>query len=428
MLQLSTLILQIIVILMVSRVIGAVFCLIRQPRVVGEMFAGILLGPSLLGRLAPEVTAFLFPPSSLGYLNALSQVGLIIFMFLVGMGINTEELKSQRHFTVLTSHVSIVVPFVLGASLSLYLYPRLSDSSVSFTNFGLFMGTAMSITAFPVLARILTERNMLRTRLGTAAIACAAVDDVTGWCILAYVVLLIRATASSISIWITMVGMSAFTLVMIYVGRHLLRRFGTIYRERGVLSENGIAAILILVLISALFTEWLGVHLLFGAFLMGTIMPKDEMFVRYIHDRFETVSVTLLLPLFFAFTGLRMSVALIESEEMWLYCGLITIAAIAGKLGGSMVAAWFAGLPLREAAGLGLLMNTRGLMELVVLNIGLDVKVISPTLFSMMVMMALLTTFMTTPLLGLVCPDEMIRAQNRQSLELQVVGNSASGD
>jgi Kef-type K+ transport system membrane component KefB len=369
-----------------------------------------MLGPSLLGWIAPQISAYLFPTSSLGFLNALSQVGVVIFMFLVGLGINPQELKEQGHAAVLTSHVSITAPFVLASFLSIYLYPKLSDDSVAFTSFALFMGAAMSITAFPVLARILTERDMLQSRLGTVAIACAAVDDVTGWCILAYIVLLIRSAHTATPIWLTVGGLIAFALVMIYVVRRLLQRFETIYRERGAVSENVMALMLLLVLASALCTEWLGLHLLFGAFLMGAIMPKEPKFVRYVLDRFETITVTLLLPLFFAFTGLRTNIGLVKGQEMWIYCALIILVATTGKLGGSMLASWIAGMPIREAAGLGTLMNTRGLMELVILNIGLDIKVISPALFSMMVIMALFTTFMTSPVLELICPEKLIRA------------------
>lgn len=407
MLNLSTLVLQIVVVLVACRVAGTLFRKIHQPRVVGEMFAGVMLGPSLLGWVAPHVSVYLFPPSSLGFLNALSQVGVIIFMFLVGLSINPRELKSQGHAAVLTSHVSITAPFLLASCLALYLYPRLSDDSVAFTSFALFMGAAMSITAFPVLARILNERNMLGSRLGTVAIACAAVDDVTGWCILAYIVLLIRSAHSGTPIWITLGGLVGFALLMIYGMQRALRRFAISFEKRGELSENMIAFVLVLALGAALCTEALGIHLLFGSFLMGAIMPKDQKFVRYLFDRFETVTVTLLLPLFFAFTGLRTNISLVKGPEMWLYCALIVLVATAGKLGGSMLASWLTRMPAREAAGLGILMNTRGLMELVILNIGLDIKVISPALFSMMVTMALSTTFMTSPMLALLCPEEM---------------------
>jgi Kef-type K+ transport system membrane component KefB len=429
MLDLFKLVLQISVILALCRIVGTIFRKIGQPRVVGEMFAGILLGPSLLGWMAPGVSAYLFPANSLGFLNALSQIGVVVFMFLVGLGINPQELKKHGHAAVLTSHVSITAPFVLAAFLALYLYPKLSDDSVAFTNFALFMGAAMSITAFPVLARILAERDLLGSRLGTVAIACAAVDDVTGWCILAYIVVLIRTAHSSTSIWVTIGGIVAFALIMIYGVSHLLRHYETVYREQGHLSENLLALMLLLVLASALCTEWLGIHLLFGSFLMGAIMPKEQRFVRYVLDRFETITVTLLLPLFFAFTGLRTDVGLVKGQEMWIYCGLIILVATVGKLGGSMVASWLSGMPVREAAGLGTLMNTRGLMELVILNIGLDIKVISPALFSMMVLMALFTTFMTTPVLALVCPDRFLReAPAKVPAQEAAIGTLASAD
>jgi Kef-type K+ transport system membrane component KefB len=402
--NLFTLILQVAVILATCRVVGALFRLIHQPRVVGEMFAGILLGPSFLGWISPGLSAYLFPPSSLGFLNALSQLGIVIFMFLVGLGINPRELRNQSHASVLTSHVSITVPFVAASVLALYLYPHVSDDSVSFTNFALFMGAAMSITAFPVLARILAERNALSSRLGTVAIACAAVDDITGWCILAYIVALIRAVQRPNPLWMTIAGIVLFAGIMIYGIRRLLRRFETAYREQGSLSESMIAMMLLLVLGSALCTEVLGIHLLFGAFLMGAIMPKEHSFVRYVLDRFENITVILLVPLYFVSTGLRTDIGQLKGPDMWIYCFLIIAVATVGKLGGSMLASWVGGMPLRDAAGLGILMNTRGLMELVILNIGLDVKVISPALFSMMVLMALVTTFMTTPLLELICP------------------------
>ena len=431
MLNLFTLVLQIAVVLACSRIVGSLFLKVGQPRVVGEMFAGIMLGPSLLGGIAPQWSAFVFPPSSLGFLNALSQVGVIVFMFLVGLGINPRELKSQGHAAVLTSHVSITAPFVLASFLSFYLYPRLSDSSVPFTSFALFMGAAMSITAFPVLARILAERNMLNSRLGTVGIACAAVDDVTGWCILAYIVLFIRAGNTGHPILFTVGGLIAFVFVMLYGVQRLLKRFEVSYRQTGELSENALALMLLLALISALCTEWLGIHLLFGSFLMGTIMPKEQMFVRYVVNKFETIVVTLLLPLFFAFTGLRTNVGLVKGAEMWMYCVAIILVATLGKLGGSMLASWWSGMPAREAAGLGTLMNTRGLMELVILNIGLDIKVISPALFSMMVLMALVTTFMTNPLLQAICPDKMFRREAEKSsrqLGVTPLGLDPAGD
>jgi Kef-type K+ transport system membrane component KefB len=414
--NLFILVLQVTVVLAACRVTGMIFKKINQPRVVGEMFAGILLGPSFLGWIAPNFFAYLFPPHSLGFLNALAQVGVIVFMFLVGLNINPKELKHEGHAAVLASHVSITAPFLLAALLALYLYPRLSDDSVAFTSFALFMGAAMSITAFPVLARILAERKMLHSRLGTVAIACAAVDDVTGWIILAYIVVLIRSEHSSTSIWMTLGGITAFALIMIYGTPRLLERlFLDAYKRWGSLSENRMAFLMFLVLASALCTERLGIHLLFGAFLLGAIMPKEPQFIRYLRDRFETITVTLLLPLFFAFTGLRTDVALVKGPQMWMYCGLIIVVATAGKLGGSTIAAYLSGMPWRESAGLGTLMNARGLMELVILDVGLDIGVISPALFSMMIVMALVTTFMTSPVLNLVCPLEMNAGANAQA-------------
>lgn len=407
--NLFTLVLQITVILAVCRLTGSLFRRFHQPRVVGEMFAGMLLGPSVLGWISPQASAYLFPPSSLGFLNALSQVGVVIFMFLVGLNIDPKKLKHQSHAAVLVSHVSITAPFVLASLLALYLYPRLSDASVSFTNFALFMGAAMSVTAFPVLARILTERDMLKSSLGNIAIACAAVDDVTGWCILAYIVVLIRSAHQTTSIWVTLGGIVLFAAVMIYGVRFLLRGLERTFHKYGEISENRMAFLLLLALASALCTERLGIHLLFGSFLMGAIMPKEPKFVRYVLDRFETITITLLLPLFFAFTGLRTNIGLLSGPSMWFYCALIVLVATGGKLGGSTIAGWLSGMRLREAAGLGTLMNTRGLMELVILNIGLDIRVISPALFSMMVLMALFTTFMTTPVLELICPDQALR-------------------
>jgi Kef-type K+ transport system membrane component KefB len=416
--DLAMLVVQIALIIGFSRVVAVLFEKIQQPNVIGEMFAGIMLGPSLLGWLAPGVSASLFPASSLGYLNAFSQLGIVIYMFLVGLALNVQELRKQGHAAVLTSHVSIIVPFVLGASLSLYLYPRLGDDRVSFVGFALFMGAAMSITAFPVLARILTDRGILGTNLGTLAIACAAIDDVTGWCILAYIVVFVRTQQqSALPLWGALIGMGIFLIMMFYVVRPQLRRFQKIYDRDDQLSDGAIAMVLVLVLAAALITEKLGLHLLFGSFLAGTVMPKDPRFVRHILGKFETITVVLMLPLFFAFTGLRTSVGLIQGSGTWVLMAAIIIVAIAGKLGGSMLAARAAGKEWREAAGLGVLMNTRGLMELVILNIGLDIGVISPALFSMMVLMALVTTFMTAPLLELVYPIRLIRLRSEEMIQ-----------
>jgi Kef-type K+ transport system membrane component KefB len=407
--NLIVLVLQILVIVATARWIGLLFLKFRQPRVMGEMVAGILLGPSCLGWFAPQISAWLFPPASLGHISAISQIGLIIFMFLIGLSLNSEELHGQGHAAILTSHVSIIAPFTLAGFLALYLYPRLSDDTVSFTEFALFMGASMSVTAFPVLARILKEQGLMHSKIGALTIACAAVGDVTGWCILAYIVVLIRAGHAVVPVWMTIVGSAVFVLVMIYGLRRILNRFVVRFRNQGELSDDIVARIVGLMLGAALVTEVLGIHLLFGAFLMGAIMPKDADFVKSLIQRFESVTVVLLLPLFFAFNGLRTSIRTVQGWDMWGYCVLIILVAIVGKLGGSMAAARFTGMTWRGATAVGLLMNTRGLMELVILNIGLDIGVISPALFSMMVIMALVTTLMTTPLLEWVYPARLMR-------------------
>jgi len=399
------LILQIGTILIVARLVGWLFGKLHQPRVVGEMLAGILLGPSLLGWLAPNISSSLFPPDSLGHLNSLSQVGLLIFMFLVGLELDLGHLRELGRAAVMTSQVSIIVPFILGSAFAVYLYPRLSDPSVSFTGFALFMGAAMSVTAFPVLARILTERNMLRTRVGSVAIACAAVDDVTAWCILAGIVVIVRASTLELPVWLTVSGLAVFVLLMGLVVRPALRRLEMVYEERGNLTQDLIAIILLVVLASGLMTESLGVHALFGAFLAGVVMPRHSELSRELSQKFEALIVVLLLPIYFALTGLRSSIFLITGAKMWLYCAVIIVLAVVGKLGGSMFSARLNGMSWRESAAVGILMNTRGLVELVILNIGLDLGILSPALFSIMVLMALVTTLMTTPLLRWVYPE-----------------------
>ncbi len=407
--DLLLLLVQIGVILVAARVVGLLFRFIRQPQVVGEMVAGILLGPSLLGWVAPELSAQLFPAASLGFLNSISQVGLLIFMFLVGVELDPRLLRGKSHTALVTSHASIVAPFFLGALVSLFLYPRLSHDGVTFTGFALFMGAAMSVTAFPVLARILRERNLLKTRVGTVAIACAAVDDVTAWCILAGVVAVVRSGSGATSLWLTLGGSAAFVAVMVIGVRPVLARAEGAFHRSGRLTQDLLGIILLLGLASAWVTEYVGIHALFGAFLAGAIMPKGERFVHALTEKLEDLTVVLLLPLFFAFTGLRTAFGLVSGGEMWGYAALIILVAVAGKWGGSTLAARFTGMTWREAGAVGVLMNTRGLMELVILNIGLDIGVISPALFAMMVLMALVTTFMTSPLLEWIYPARLIR-------------------
>lgn len=395
---------QAIVIIAFSRSVGLLARRLGQPMVIAEVTAGILLGPSLLGWFFPEVLHTIFPPSSMPNLNMMSQVGLVFFMFLIGLELDPNLLKGRTHTSIAISHTSIVVPFLLGAGLALYLYPRLSDPSVRFTSFWLFMGVAMSITAFPVLARILAERRLLRTRIGAITIACAAVDDVTAWCILAFVVSIVRAAGVMDAVWTTVLAL-AYIAAMLWGLRPLLARMA----ERGAsptgMNQNLVAAAFILVLLSAGITETIGIHALFGAFLLGAITPRKGGYGQALAEKIEDFVVVFLLPLFFAYSGLRTQINLLNSPEAWGYCLLIIFIACLGKFGGSAVAARLTGLNTRESCALGILMNTRGLMELIVLNIGLDLGVISPLLFTMMVLMALVTTFMTTPLLHWVYPQ-----------------------
>jgi Kef-type K+ transport system membrane component KefB/nucleotide-binding universal stress UspA family protein len=409
-LDLLLLILQIGVILVAARLVGVIFRkLLYQPQVVGEMAAGIILGPSLLGWAAPDVSAYLFPPASLPLLSAVSQVGLLIYMFMVGLEFDTRLLRGRGHAAVVTSHVSIIAPFFLGSLVALYLYPRLSDDSVTFTGFALFMGASMSVTAFPVLARILSERNLIRTRVGAVTIACAAVDDITAWSILAIVVAIVRASSVHTPLWLTLVGSAAYLVLVVVVVRRALRWLESYYRNRGRLTQDMVAIALLLVLASAWTTEWLGIHALFGAFAMGAVMPKQSRFVHDLMEKLEDITVVLFLPIFFAFAGLKTSIGLVAGPEMWGYAGLCLLVAVAGKFGGSAIAARITGLSWRESGALGILMNTRGLMELVILTIGLELGVISPALYTMLVMMALLTTAMTTPILELIYPARLIR-------------------
>jgi Kef-type K+ transport system membrane component KefB len=414
--DLMLLILQIAVIIAAARCVGLLFRKLHQPQVIGEIVAGLLLGPSLLGHVAPALSAQLFPAASLGSLNAISQIGLMLFMFLVGLELDLKKLRSLGHATVLISQVSIIVPFLLGTLVALFLYPRLSDSSVRFIAFALFMGAAMSVTAFPVLARILTERKLLTTEVGTVSIACAAVDDVSAWCILAGIVALLRAEEGQLALLLTLGGLILYVIVMIFIVSPLLRRLETFYLRDG-LGYDLIAVMILVLLGSSLITEWLGVHALFGAFFAGVVSPKNKEFVREVSARFEPLTVVMFLPLFFALTGLRTNVGLISGATMWFYCLLIILAAVAGKWGGAMITARIKGIAWREAAAIGILMNTRGLVELVILNIGLDMGVLSTTLFSMMVLMALVTTFMATPLLHWVYPEHMLRSDERPEVK-----------
>jgi Kef-type K+ transport system membrane component KefB len=391
--------LAIAVVIAASRGLGAVFRYFRQPPVIGEVIAGIMLGPSLLGRVDPDFQAFLLPREIAPHLGVIAQVGVILFMFLVGLELDTRLLRKRSHAIVAISHASIVVPFVLGSTLALWLYPKLSSRDVSFTAFALFMGVSLSVTAFPVLARILNERGLNRSRLGTIALACAAVDDATAWCLLAFVVGIVQAEATSsfITLGLTVLYVATMLLLVRPVVGRLVRRQELV----GKLDRTSTTIAFLGLLTSALITESIGIHALFGAFLLGAIVPHESRLARELTRRIEDFVVVLLLPVFFAFTGMRTQVGLLNGPTDWTLCSVIIVVACIGKFAGSAVAGRLTGLPWREACSIGVLMNTRGLMELVVLNVGLDLGVISPRLFTMLVIMAVVTTVLTSPLLHL---------------------------
>lgn len=398
---LSLLLVQIITIIIVARFFGWICRKIGQPSVVGEIIAGIVLGPSLVGQHFPEYSAMLFPKESLGNLSFLSQIGLILFMFVVGMELDLKALQNKAKDAVVISHASIVFPFALGLGLAYYTYVDYAPEHINFMSFALFMGIAMSITAFPVLARIVQERGIHKTRLGAIVITCAAADDITAWCILAAVIAIVKAGSFGSSIYV--IGLSiAYVIMMLYVVRPFLKRVGELKYSRQSLSKPVVAIFLMTLIISAYTTEIIGIHALFGAFMAGVIMPDNAKFRNIIIEKVEDVSVILLLPLFFVFTGLRTQIGLIDNAGQWELTGWIIFVAVAGKFFGSSLAARFTGQNWRDSLTIGALMNTRGLMELVVLNIGLDLGVLTPTVFTMMVIMALVTTIMTGPALNVI--------------------------
>jgi len=395
---LCLLLVQLIVIVAATRIAGSLFCKIGQPSVIGEMVAGILLGPSLLGMVWPDTQGFLFPPSSMPALRLFSQVGVVLYMFLVGIDLDLGRLRQKADAAILVSHASIVVPFFLGTTLCLFIYTKLAPANIPFAPFALFLGIAMSITAFPVLARIIDEQGLLGTFLGSTTIACAAVDDVTAWCLLAVVVAIAGASGlggAALTVLLTF----SFIALMLLVVRPQTARFIDSANRHETESKGLVASVLIFAFASALVTEMIGIHALFGAFLAGAIMPAHARLRAFLRERLETFTTVLLLPLFFAFTGLRTQIGLLADVESWLLCLLIILVAIAGKFGGSTLAARWTGISWKDSMAIGVLMNTRGLMELIVLNIGYDMGILSPRIFAMMVLMALVTTFMAGPLL-----------------------------
>ncbi|MFT3794920.1 cation:proton antiporter [Flavobacterium sp.] len=398
---LAILLAQIVTIIFVARFFGWVCRKIGQPSVVGEMIAGILLGPSFVGMHWPEFSALLFPKESLGNLQFLSQIGLILFMFVIGMELDLKALRNKAHDAVVISHASIIIPFALGVGFAYFTYEQFAPATIEFASFALFMGIAMSITAFPVLARIVQERGIHKTKLGAVVITCAAADDITAWCILAAVIAIVKAGSFASSLYIIAMAI-VYVFLMLKVVRPFLKRVGDLKSTRESLSKPVVAIFLLTLIISAYVSEIIGIHALFGAFMAGAIMPESGKFRSIIIDKVEDTAVILLLPLFFVFTGLRTQIGLISDPALWQMTLIIIGIAVTGKFVGSMLAAKFVGQSWKDSLSIGALMNTRGLMELVVLNIGYDLGVLSTEVFTMMVIMALVTTFMTGPALDLI--------------------------
>lgn len=398
---LAILLAQIVMIILTARVFGWFFQKIGQPTVIGEIIAGIVLGPSLVGMYFPEFSAALFPEASLGNLKFLSQIGLILFMFVIGMELDIKILKNKASEAIVISHASIIIPFSMGIGLSYFVYNQFAPVGVAFLSFSLFMGIAMSITAFPVLARIVQERGIHKTRLGAIVITCAAADDITAWCLLAVVIAIVKAGDFVGSLYVISLAL-LYVLAMLFIVKPFLKRIGDLYAEKDNVGKPVMAIFFLLLIISSYATEVIGIHALFGGFMMGAIMPDIAKFRMIFIEKVEDVSVILLLPLFFVFTGLHTHIGLINDAYLWKVTGAIIAVAVIGKFVGSALAAKFIGQNWHDSLTIGALMNTRGLMELIVLNIGLELKVLTPEVFTMMVIMALVTTFMTGPALNLI--------------------------
>lgn len=394
------LLLQTIVILIFARMVAWVFMKMGQPSVIGEILAGIILGPSVLGLLFPSSFTFLFPPTSLPNISLLSQFGLIFFMFVIGMELDLGEIKKNFQKSLIISHTSIVVPFVMGAILALFLYTDYAGEHSQLLPFALFIGVSMSITAFPVLARIIQEQGKMNTHIGIISMSSAANGDITAWCIVA-VIMAIAQAGAPISAVFTVLFAAVYMLVMFYVVKPLFKIIGQAYNNKEVANIGLIALIFLTLLASAYVTEILGLHALFGAFIAGVVMPDDISFRRIMTEKVEDVSLSVFLPLFFVSSGLQTQIGLLNTPTHWWITLIIVIVAIVGKLVGTYVSCRVVGETPRDSLYIGILMNTRGLMELVVLSMGYQLGILSPVIYAMLVIMTLVTTFITTPLIDL---------------------------
>ena len=413
---LLTVLIQLVVIILVSRLFGSLFRLLRQPAVVGEIAAGLLLGPSFLAWFFPELSRTIFNPAVNEVFSILSQFGLILLLFLVGLEFDFSHLKWHGTAAFTISLMGILFPFALGAGLALLMYPHL-DAHVPFIGFVLFMGIAMSITAIPVLGRIMLELGITRTRIGAVTISAAAIDDACGWIILATIASIVQAEFQ----WLVTVRMIAATVIyfffMLYVVRPIFKRYlhAAMDRAGGRLTLPTMAAVLVVLFLSCIATNLIGIFAIFGAFICGTMLSDDERFREAFSEQLKNFATVLFLPIFFTYTGLRTDIGSLHSGQQWLWFGLVLTAAIAGKWAGCGLAAKLGGFPNRESLCIGVMMNTRGLMELIVINVGRDLGVITPGVFCMLVLMALVTTFMTTPILLWLMPGTELEQPIRAS-------------
>ena len=394
--------LAVLIVLIVARLFGMVAVRVGQPRVMGEVIAGVALGPSLFGVIAPNLQATIFSTDILPAFGVAANLGLIFFMFLIGMEVDQKQLKGRVAPAAAISNASIALPMLLGIAAALPLY-KLLGPDIKFAAFALFMGVAMSITAFPVLARILTERRMLKGPVGSLTIGCAAIDDVSAWFLIALATT-IAVSGSFGVVARTIAEAVAFVLVMALLVRRVLARMATAFDEAGQIPSGWFAAIVVGVLLSAYITETIGIDVIFGGFIMGMVMPRHARLTEDVTRRVEDFVVTLLLPMFFVYTGLKTNITLLDRPELWLITAGLVVLAIVGKLAGAAIAARVCGFNSRASLVIGTLMNTRGLTELIVLNIALEVGAISSVLFTALVIMAIITTLMTGPLLKLLDP------------------------
>lgn len=394
---LSLFLIQIIVIFPIAQIMGYFFNKMGQPRVVGEIVAGIMLGPSILGALSQDIYTFVFPAHSLGTLRLMSHIGILIFMFVIGMDVNIKAFRKQAHQTLLISHTGIILPFILGCLLAGFLFESYKGPNVTFHSFALFMGVAMSITAFPVLARILQEKNLSSSAIGVTALASAAIDDVTAWTLLALIVAWVES-GSGVEVFYMLGFFVLFLMILLLIVRPFLKNH---FNNESSVRSHKIAFVLWLVFVCALVTESIGIHAIFGAFIAGVIMPDSQKFKIFISEKLEYFSASFLLPLFFAVVGIRTRIDLLNDFHSWMVCLVILFTATFGKFAGTSLAARFTGMSWRDSCSIGSLMNARGLMELIVLNLGYEMGIFSEKIFAMMIIMALVTTFMTGPLLNL---------------------------